>query len=265
MSENFRPKGRFFAEGRAGKAILKNLFFWPKISLKKTSKTPKFSNALYYSGNIFRQASAQARVGSELAIGSDIPKVGELTKSQQGWLLENYSIGDYRVYWECLGEEGDTVSVLGEITSRKPDSSSYPETDDHQQILEKFSTSENSPAIALLEKGEYPKTKLINRAFRKHKRTSWWWRILLTILLMAGVVLLWEIVLGIFEQVYFLRNMMRGRAGVVVFAGFIAITISMIVISSCWMEVQPVLAWAGVLASIFPWLSIFVKFRSGRR
>ena len=82
---------------------------------------------------------------------------------------------------------------------------------------------------------------------------------------MAGVVLLWEIVLGIFERVYFLRNMMRGRAGVVVFAGFIAITISMIVISSCWLEVQPVLAWTGVVGAIFPWLSIFVKFRSGRR
>jgi len=109
---------------------------------------------VYYSGNLFRQGSAQARVGSDRAIGSDIPKVGELTKSQQGWLLENYSIGDYRVYWECLGEEGDTVSVLGEIISQTPDSLYDPETDYHQQILEKFSTSENSPAIALLEKGE---------------------------------------------------------------------------------------------------------------
>ena len=136
-------------KGNFGKSI-----FCPKILLNKTSKLTIFSNAVYYSGNLFRQGSAQARVGSDRAIGSDIPKVGELTKSQQGWLLENYSIGDYRVYWECLGEEGDTVSVLGEIISQTPDSLYDPETDYHQQILEKFSTSENSPAIALLEKGE---------------------------------------------------------------------------------------------------------------
>merc|ERR1719469_1824609 len=106
--------------------------FHDQINWKVKKSGSVFKDWNYYSRSLF--SHGQQAQGDYQAIGADIPKVGELTKSQQGWLLENYSIGDYRVYWECLGEEGDTVSVLGEITDQKPDSLNDPKANDPQKI-----------------------------------------------------------------------------------------------------------------------------------
>ena len=214
--------------------------FNDQINWKVKKSGPTFENWNYYSRNLFGSSDAAL-----------VPQVGEDTERKGSWIWDNYNIGDYRVYWECLGENGDQVSVLGVVN-------------DETKLLEKFSVDENSPAIALLEKGGYSRIKLINRAFRKHKRTSWYWRILFTLLITAGVVLLWEIVLEVCGNVYFLRNMMRGRAGVVVFAGFISSSLSIVIISSCWLKVQPIIACLGICLVLFPWINIFVRFRRNR-
>merc|ERR1712179_121510 len=79
--------------------------FTEQINWKNNEKSGnQFQKWNYYDRNYFENDTLE------------VPEVGVNTEMKGNLFWNNHRVGDYRVYWECLGDRGNVVSVLGKVS-----------------------------------------------------------------------------------------------------------------------------------------------------
>jgi len=132
-------------------------------------------------------------------------------------------IGDYRVYYNCYGQENSEISILGQPTEKGN--------------ITEYSTP-HGPSVALLEKGQVSEKELLRHARRKVHQNKWLWRLLSTAVCFIGLLSLHELVGEICINITWLTKL--NNTGALIRAGFLSICWSIFVISLQWMSVTPI-------------------------
>jgi len=152
----------------------------------------------------------------------------------------NPKIGDLRVSWTCLGGDGDSISVAGQL--EKKSSSRY--------ILNEYVHDTSKPSVALLEQGKKTIYTMVESAKSTAAAWTWLWRVLVTIMIVVGFVMSWEPVSTVLRYVPLFGGVFE--AGVTMVAVVLGVVWSILIFSVSWMCVRPWMAMGAAVLGLLP-------------